>query len=231
MTMEKIKPYILPAILLVVAGFVIWFWSKNTEDQNHIERLERNALLNAQEIAYYRNELGERIAQIEAKQYTQKEFKEFEKATLLRIKEISGKVGDVSEYIKFSSRVRDTIRIHTDSTIYIVDKTGKQLDTFPLSYSDKYITMNAAIMPDTTELDYEYRGVYEIVAAWQKPENSGLFARKRLMVDIHAENPKEIITSASAIEVEPPKVKFYDTKAFWATVSYLVGIVTKIFIR
>lgn len=223
---ERIVAFIIVIIAVIIGGYIFF-----KQDKNNQEQLQRNALLEDQELKVYLNDLNEKVAQIEAKVYTQAEFKRFEKETLERIEKITGEVGEVSEYIKFKSNVRDTVFIQTDTTIYIVDRKGEQVERFPFSYNDKWMQLEGSVKPEGTEINYEYRPSYEIIASYKRPEGSGLFAKKRLLVDVKAENPKEVITEASAIEVQQPKVKFYDTKAFWASLSYIFGVITKLLLN
>lgn len=219
---------IIGAVLLLGGGMYFYF---NRVEDDKVGRLKRNLAISKLDIIHYKNRVGELTAEVEAKRYTRDEFADFEKETMSRINEIAGDVKAVRQYVKFKSSVKDTVFIKTDSTVYIVDKSGEQVKEFPFSFQDKYMELNGKIEPEGTTIDYEYRPVYEVVASWKKPEGAGLFAKNRLLVDVVAENPKEIITEAQAIEVDVPKKSFFNSKAFWSGLAYIVGIITNIVVK
>jgi hypothetical protein len=224
---------IMGIIIFILLGVVGFLFQGGESDKQRLARLERNAVIDKQTIGYYQNELGQRIAEIEAKQYANsKELKEFEASAFERIQEIAGNVKDVSEYIKFYTSVVDSMRVEHKGAVTITDNaTGEKIDSLPFKFNDSYMKLKGKVTSTDVYLDYKYTPSYEVVASWKKPEGAGMFDKKRLMVNIVPENPNELVTDASAIEVNQPKLKFYETKAFWASLSYILGIGTKFLIK
>lgn len=226
----KTKDYIYICMFLLLGGGIFYFQYNQVED-DEVGRLKRNLEISQQEIKHYKNREGELIAEIESKSYTQKEMKKFEEETLKRIKEIAGDVQSVKQYVKFRSEVRDTVFMVTDSTIYIVNESGQQVDSLPFEYQDKYMDINGEYRKEGVALDYTYKPVYEVVTAWKKPDGGGLFAKNRLMVDVVAENPKEIITQANSVEVDVPRKSFLNSKAFWSGLTFAIGLAVKMIFK
>jgi len=233
MEKEKIKrSYPGCLIALVILAACVWaFFHFNKVEDDNMSRLKRNIEIANQDIKHYKNRVEELTAEVESKRYTPEEFKKIEKDLAKRIEDIAGDVRAVKQYVKFKTEVKDTVYIVNESKIYIVDSTGSQIDKFPFRHSDKYMAINGAVFPDTTIIDYTYKPVYEVLASWKKPEGSGLFAKNRLLVNVVAENPKEVVKEVSAVEVEVPAKSFFNSKAFWSGLAFILGQLTKLIIK
>ena len=212
--------------LIVIAAFVALlllvfvFYNRSKEFEKSLARMSLNYHLLKGSIATVKNRAGEATGRVEAIQLYSKEVDKFDSALNKNIHKFVKKPSELYSYTDIKSEAKGSIITIHDS-VFITDTKGKKVDSIPINYVDSFLTVKGFTNGTLTNLRYKYKSEVEVVYHWTP---QGIFKPPKLVVDVTPKDTNQKITSIVALNILPPKKKFYEKPVFIFGTGFTLGL-------
>lgn len=205
--------------------------------QCSVNNSDKDVLLHVNDSAftvahYYLNKNNELVGQIKTHELTIEQWKKYGNQLGFDNKDLKKQVGNSNRLVahwRGKAEANGVIHIALrDTTINTMDESmdfdseTPTVNTKAFEWSNKYLSFNGIINPDSNQLSIKYQYATDFsLTAYHKSQ--GLFKKPQLVADIWFEDPNMKVQEFKGFVITPPKKRFFQTGVFKISIGLAAG--------